>query len=626
MLPEIGYFLLIVAAVCAFTMAAPVFFASQNSKIPSTLWKPSLIVVFLCITISLVVLGWAFITNDFSVAYVANHSNTRLDTFYKIAAIWGSHEGSLLFWVWTIAAWTVLFAVLVKDEELFHGRTLAVMIATIGLFGLFLIFTSNPFERFLPLVPPEGKDLNPILQDIGLILHPPMLFMGYSGLALCFAISVASLVSGSLSKYSIRVLSVTSILAWVFLTAGNILGSWWAYNELGWGGWWFWDPVENSSFIPWLFVTAQLHALILTRHNAKLTRSVVLLCLLGFAVCLLGTFIVRSGVIQSVHAFASDPNRGTMLLIVSLLLVLPAFGLYMFRAHKMTGSRDLTTLDELSLAFAVILLSVSAISVLFGTLYPLVYDAFGAGVLSVGAPYFNSIFAPMAVFAAVLIGLTQLKDTNIFCWLASFLISSVLCVYFGFFTECKDALYTTAGVFACSWILSSFVSKFLCKGTHRNWFALIAHLGLAISIAGVVGDTQYQSEALTRLGPGLGRPLGDYIFVYEETKKVDEPSFFADEAQIRVLDKDEKPLLLLQPQRQTFRSNGMQMTSAGISHGLFRDLYVSLGNQLSAEEYLVRINIKPLVSWIWIGGIIMMLSAVFSTVWRRNKQKEEKNE
>lgn len=605
-------------------MAAPIFFSSRKSGLSSVLGKPALLVTFLCLTICLIALGWSLITNDFSVAYVANNSNTWLDTVYKIAALWGSHEGSFLFWLWTISAWASFYALLVGYEEQLNRKTLAVILATIGLLGFILVFNSNPFERLLPLVPPEGKDLNPILQDIGLILHPPMLFMGYSGLALCFAFSVSSLVNGSLSESSIRQLSMMSVITWLFLTAGNILGSWWAYNELGWGGWWFWDPVENSSFIPWLFVTAQLHALVLTRFNSKLAGTVILLCLLGFAVCLLGTFIVRSGIIQSVHAFASDPNRGTMLLIVSLILFVPAFGLYLFRARKFKTAGDLTSLNELMLVFAVILISIAGICVLFGTVYPLIYEFFTGGVISVGAPYFNSIFAPMVVFAAVLIGLTQLKNTNILYWSLSFIISLVLSIYFVFFTNCKNSIYTVSGVFAASWIICSFFANCLTKQKYRNWFALLAHVGLAISIIGTVGDTQYQSESLTRLGPGLGHPLGDYIFVYEETKKVETPSYFADEAQIRVLDKNEKPLLLLQPQRQTFRSNGMQMTSAGISHGFFKDLYVSMGNQLSPTEYLVRINIKPLVSWIWAGGIIMMLSALFSPLWTRQRMVRKK--
>ena len=592
---EISHFVLIAAALCAVFLSMPTLLGSKSrAPLFVNLWKPALGITFAGLTFALLMLIWAFLTNDFSIAYVANNSNTKLDPIYKISAVWGSHEGSMLLWIWTITVWASLFAVFSRDDELFKSRVLGILLGVTGLICLFLIFTSNPFERLLPLVPPEGKDLNPILQDIGMILHPPMLFLGYAGTVLCFAFGLGALIEGKVRLESLRGLTTISVIAWLFLTAGNVLGSWWAYNELGWGGWWFWDPVENSSFVPWLLLTAQLHALVLLRFRAHLTKTVLFFCIVSFAVCLLGTFIVRSGVIQSVHAFASDPNRGTFLLVTSLLMVVPALFLFMVRAPKFESAKQISGIEDISLVLAVLLLAVTAVCVLFGTLYPLVHEALGKGSLSVGAPYFN------------------------WTWAAAFFVSALAAIYFGFFTEAKSSVYTTAGVFSALWIICSFAASLISK-KNKNFFALITHFGIAVSIIGVVGDTQYTQEAVVRMGPGQGRPLGDVIFVYEETRKVDTNSFFADEGKVLVLNKNEAVIDELHPQRQTYKSNGMEMTAAGISHGFFRDFYVSMGNRLSSDEFLVRLSIRPLVSWIWIGGLIMLISAVFSSAWRRRQ-------
>ena len=327
---------------------------------------------------------------------------------------------------------------------------------------------------------------------------------------------------------------------------------------------------------------------------------------------------MRSGVIQSVHAFASDPNRGTFLLVISLLMVVPALFLFMVRAPKFESAKQISGIEDISLVLAVLLLAVTAVCVLFGTLYPLVHEALGKGSLSVGAPYFNSIFAPMAILAALMIGSVQMRNSPMWTWAAAFFVSALAAIYFGFFTEAKSSVYTTAGVFSALWIICSFADSLISK-KNKNFFALIAHFGIAVSIIGVVGDTQYTQEAVVRMGPGQGRPLRDVIFVYEETRKVDTNSFFADEGKVLVLNKNEAVIDELHPQRQTYKSNGMEMTAAGISHGFFRDFYVSMGNRLSSDEFLVRLSIRPLVSWIWIGGLIMLISAVFSSAWRRRQ-------
>ena len=619
MIGELGSFVLVLASFCAVISFIPIAVgAGKQDQFWTGFWKPTMLVTFLGFAAALLLLGYAFLTNDFSIAYVANHSNRSLPDFYKVSAIWGSHEGSMLLWIWTICAWSLCYGIFSKDDANFKSKVFAAMLGIIGLLGLFLIFTSNPFARNLPFYPLDGKDLNPILQDVGMIFHPPLLFLGYAGLALVFCLGIAGLVKGKLSSQEVSSLTTVSVITWLFLTAGNMLGSWWAYNELGWGGWWFWDPVENSSFIPWLLMTGQLHALLLLRYNQKLLRTVIACSIFGFAFCLIGTFIVRSGVIQSVHAFASDPNRGNFLLCILALIVLPAIFYFAAKFNKVSEPKDSSfTIAEISVIFGVLLLVFSSLCILFGTLYPLIYQAIWNGSLSIGAPYFNSIFVPMVVLAAILISAAQLRYsrwpiwTGVVCW------SIAIACYCGFMTANNSPVYTALGVFSASAIVLSGICRIIQHKNKINWFALVAHFGIAVSILGVVGDTQYQQEAVVRMGPGYGRPLGDLIFVYDRTAKVDYPSFYADEGHVMVLNDKEEVLTELYPQRQTFKSNGMQMTAAGISHGFFRDLYVSMGNKLSSTDYLVRISIKPLVSWIWLGGCIMLLSSIFFFVRRR---------
>lgn len=619
MVGELGNFVLILASFCAVVSFIPIAGGAQrDEKFWAFLWKPAITVTFSGITLALILLGYAFFVNDFSIAYVANHSNKALADFYKISAVWGSHEGSMLLWIWTMCVWGLGYGIFSKDEPFFKSTVLASFLGIIGLLSLFLIFTSNPFARNLPFYPSDGKDLNPVLQDIGMIFHPPLLFLGYAGLALVFCLGIAVLTKGEVLEKEASSMTKVSVVTWFFLTAGNVLGSWWAYNELGWGGWWFWDPVENSSFIPWLLITAQIHALLLLRYKQELLRTVIACSIFGFAFCLIGTFIVRSGVIQSVHAFASDPSRGTFLLCISALIVLPAVIYFVFKFKKIGRNRDYSfTISEISIVLAVLLLVFSSLSVLFGTLYPLIYQAFWEGSLSIGAPYFNSIFVPMVLLASLLIGAAQLRFSSWPVWIGVFCWCLAASGYFGFLTKNHSPVFTVLGVFSASFIILSSLILIIQNRTKVNWFALVAHLGIAVSILGVVGDTQYQQEAVVRMGPSYGRPLGDVIFVYDRTIKVNNPSYYADQAEIFVLNNKEQVLTELYPQRQMFKSNGMQMTAAGISHGLFRDLYVSMGNQLSPTDYLVRLSIKPLVSWIWLGGCLMLLSTVFFFARRR---------
>ena len=622
MIPELGHFLLILGAAAALLAPAAVFAGLRSGSVfCRDVWRPSLFISAAAFAASTALLVWCFVTSDFSVQYVANHSNTKLDTVYKVAALWGSHEGSMLLWVLLMALGTAWTALLRCDDDVFMARLQGLMLAVIAGFSVFLLFTSNPFLRNLPMVPPEGRDLNPVLQDIGMILHPPVLFMGYSGLAVMFAAMSALLMSGRWTEDAVRLTTKIAYVTWGFLTAGNMLGSWWAYNELGWGGWWFWDPVENASFIPWLTTTALIHALIQTRRRSQLRRLSIFLTMVGFGLCLFGTWLVRSGAMQSVHAFASDPTRGIALQLLAIVLLVPAAVLYVMRIERVcTEPEKPAVLFDGLMISGIYLLVIAAFCVLFGTIYPLIYEIFAGTTLTVGAPYFNSFFAPMALVAALLAGAAHLGASRL-RWAVSAVVSAAAAGIVLAFTSPRDVLMTGAAVFAAAWILSAVVSGFLPGQKRFSPAAVLSHVGIAVSIIGAVGVQQYESEALVRMGPGLGKPVGDVVFVYTETRFVSNHSYYGQQGVIEVLNADgEKLIAVLRPERQTFNANGMQMSAAGIRHGVMRDLYVSMGNKLSDEEWLVRLSIKPLASWIWAGGVLMILGA-FAALFRRRKKE-----
>ena len=619
MIPELGHFLLILGAAAALLAPAAVFAGLKTGSVfYRDVWRPSLCISTAAFLGATAMLVWCFIISDFSVQYVANHSNTKLDTVYKIAALWGSHEGSMLLWVLLMTVGTAWTALMKCDDDVFMARLQGLMLAVIAGFSIFLLLTSNPFLRNLPMVPPEGRDLNPVLQDIGMILHPPVLFMGYSGLAVMFAAMSALLMSGKWTDAAVRLVTKVSYVTWGFLTAGNMLGSWWAYNELGWGGWWFWDPVENASFIPWLTTTALIHALIQTRQRHQLRRLSIFLTMVGFGLCLFGTWLVRSGAMQSVHAFASDPTRGIALQVLAIVLLVPAACLYVMRIERVcTDPEKPAVLFDGLMISGIYLLVISAFCVLFGTIYPLIYEIFAGTTLTVGAPYFNSFFAPMALVAALLAGAAHLGSDRI-RWAVSAVVAAAAVGIVLAMTSPRDMLMTGAAVFAAAWLLCAVVTGFIPGRRQLSLAAVLAHVGIAVSIIGAVGVEQYESEALVRMGPGLGKPVDDVVFVYTETRFVSNHSYYAQQGVIEVLNaKDESLMTVLRPERQTFNANGMQMSAAGIEHGFLRDLYVSMGNKLSEEEWLVRLSIKPLASWIWAGGVLMIVAALIALFRRR---------
>lgn len=659
MLPEIGHVLLIISTVIALLSASIPLIGVYRNNAYLLGCSPILFrALFFAVFTSLLCLVYCFVTDDFSVAYVANHSNSQLALGYKIAAVWGSHEGSMLFWVFAIALWGAIISYRLSitdcthanssdryQDALYFARLLAILSLVILGFNLFLLFTSNPFARLLPDFPIEGRDLNPILQDIGLILHPPMLFLGYVGLTVCFAAALASLLGGIFNTRQVNHLQPWVLFAWIFLTAGNAFGSWWAYNELGWGGWWFWDPVENASFIPWLVATALVHSVILTKRSQGFKITTLLLCLLAFSLCLLGSFLVRSGIVQSVHAFASDPTRGMSILCLLVLFVSAALLIFALKAHTFRQDVSFALFSkETLLLLGIILLVVAAFSVLLGTFYPLLYELLGLGTLSVGAPYFNAIFVPLTFLLVLLMGIAPLAQwqkaskAQLKPLLIPGILVLALTLWISFQAATGDHLFLMLGTAAALWLLVCLLLTLMAalgfyKQTSKNNPAsvnanntvnhlskrrlvamLIAHFGVVITITGATAVSFFEQEALLRMGPGQGKPLAGYVLVYESTENVDTNSFTAIQANISIRDAahDERVLAYVTPQRQTFKSNGMEMSHAGIDHGLWRDIYVSMGLQLSDNEYLIRISYKPLASWIWLGALFMILGGAIA--------------
>lgn len=625
MIAEIGHFALILALIVAVIQGVlPLVGAARGISSWMAAGRMCASANALFLTVAFASLAYCFYISDFTVLNVANNSNSLLPWYYKVAATWGSHEGSILFWSVTLSWWAlaVSFASRRLSEEMM-ARVLGIMGLVLMGFLAFMLFTSNPFLRLFPAAP-EGADLNPLLQDPGMVFHPPLLYLGYVGFSVPFAFALAALISGKLDVAWARWMRPWTTAAWILLTLGISLGSYWAYYELGWGGWWFWDPVENASFIPWLVTTAMLHAFVLQKTGTF--RLTVFLALISFALCLFGSFMVRSGIVQSVHAFAVDPARGAALLILSVVLLVPAFVLYAARIegltkHEAEAQGSPGGVFYFTVTAGIYLTIAAAASVLIGTLYPLIYDLFALGKISVGAPYFNAFFAPMTIAAAVLIGVVQAaKLPRLFSVCAAVLSLAAAAAIAALFKP-SDLVLTVLGFAGAFWVASTALGAAAKRSISAA--AVIAHLGLAVSMAGATGTSNYETENLLRMGPGLGKPIADLIFVYDETKDVVTRSYRAKEAQILVMNEKEEVQFTLRPQRQTFTTNGMEMTAAGIRHGLWRDIYVSLGNELGNGEYLVRISIKPLVSWLWAGALLMLLSLPLAYIGRRRKETQK---
>ncbi len=653
MIPEIGHFALIMA-LCVALVQGIVSIAGAQLGIRSwiAIARPATQAQAMFVLMAFGCLLYAFINNDFSVQYVATVSNSMLPLVYRISAVWGGHEGSMLLWVTILAMWSIAVTKFSKNlPDDMVARVLGVMGLISSGFYLFILLTSNPFDRLLPAAV-DGRDLNPLLQDPGLIIHPPMLYTGYVGFSVAFSFAIAALLSGRLDAAWARWSRPWTTVAWLFLTMGIGLGSWWAYYELGWGGWWFWDPVENASFMPWLVGTALVHSLAVTEKRGGFKNWTVLLAIFAFSFSLLGTFLVRSGVLTSVHAFATDPERGVFILALLLFTIGSSLTLFAWRASKvgMGGKFQLVSRESMLLVNNVLLV-VAAATVMLGTLYPLLLDALGMGKISVGPPYFNAVFVPVmapAVFLMALGPLTRWKQANLpdiltrLKWAA--VVSVVLSVItplimgewsalrnFGFFL----AFWVAAGVFVTvherigrSREAGNVLRKILALPRSFKGMC-IAHFGISVFIIGVTMVSSFQVEKDVRMDVGDTVDLSGYTFRFDGVTTVKGPNYSANRGQVLVMRGDKVETTLF-PEKREYFVQTMPMTEAAINTGLTRDLYVSLGEPVSGGAWSVRVYYKPFVDWIWVGCFIMAIGGMFAASDRRyrllSRSRQEQTE
>jgi cytochrome c-type biogenesis protein CcmF len=637
MIPEIGHYALILAFCVALIQGVlPILGAQQGRQEWLVLARPAAQVVFLLLGLSFVILAWSFYANDFSVLYVAEHSNAQLPVIYRFGAVWGGHEGSLLLWIFLLSTWTILVAQLSRAlDEFMVARVIGVLgLVTSGLL-LFVITTSNPFMRLLPAAQ-DGRSLNPLLQDPGLVFHPPMLYMGYVGFSVAFAFAIASLLSGRLDAAWARWSRPWTTAAWVFLTLGIALGSWWAYYELGWGGWWFWDPVENASFIPWLVGTALLHSLAVTEKRGSFKSWTVLLAITAFSLSLLGTFLVRSGVLTSVHAFATDPRRGIFILILLALVVGSSLTLYAWRAPKSSaGGKFSASSRETFILLGNVFLVVSAASVLLGTLYPLLVDALHLGKISVGPPYFNSVFVPIMIPLLVLMGIgpwANWKKTDLLVILKRLWIAGLIAVLAGIAIPMIMGEFTWLaglGFLLAFWILASGCMQIIRQAQvgkpTRSFLGMqVAHLGIAVFVIGITMVGAYQEEKDVRMSAGQTVSVGGYAIEMQAVKAAMGPNYQAVRG-VFLVTKNGKVETTLYPEKRSYFSSTMPMTEAAIDAGLTRDIYVSLGEELGDQSWAVRVYYKPFVDWIWGGCLLMALGGVLAMSDKRYRIKLRKS-
>ena len=626
MIPELGHFSLILALCMSLILGTlPIFGAYRGYSSWIAVARPTAYAQFLFMALSYGCLTYSCLTHDFSVKYIATNSNTSLPVIYLISGVWGAHEGSLLLWGLVLTIWTALVA---KFSKSIPDPTVARVLGVMGLVGigflLFLLFTSNPFERLFP-APLEGRDLNPLLQDPGLAIHPPMLYMGYVGFSVAFAFAIAALLEGRLDAAWARWSRPWTNMAWTFLTLGIALGSWWAYYELGWGGWWFWDPVENASFMPWLVGTALIHSLAATEKRGVFKTWTVLLAIFAFSLSLLGTFLVRSGVLTSVHAFASDPTRGLFILVFLAVVVGGSLTLYAVRAPSVKSSTSFEFVSKESVILLNnVLLVVTAASILLGTLYPLVIDALGMGKISVGPPYFNAVFVPLMAPLAIAVGVGMLlrwkKDSlsqlalRVRWFIAVSIVGGLLLPLLMPFYSWVAALGITLALWTVAMTVLSFIERLGAKGW--SWQRLktipsgfygmtFAHLGIAVFVIGITLTSIYSVEKDVRLAPNETIEMSGYVFEFHGVQQNKGPNYIAQQAFVTVTYQGQE-VAKLEPQKRVYQVRTMPMTEAAIDAGLYRDLFVAIGEPLGDKgAWSLRIYYKAFIRWIWLGALFM---------------------
>ncbi|CDT91197.1 Cytochrome c-type biogenesis protein ccmF [Vibrio coralliirubri] len=640
MIAEIGHFAMILSLGLALLLSVlPLYGAARNNTLLMNSARPLSWGMFGFLAISFFILCYAFYTNDFTIQYVASNSNSQLPWYYRITAVWGAHEGSLLLWVLIQAGWTVAVATFSRGmPQESVARVLAIMgLITVG-FLLFIIVTSNPFLRTLPFFPVDGRDLNPLLQDPGLIIHPPMLYMGYVGFSVAFSFAIASLMSGRLDTAWARWSRPWTIAAWLFLTVGIALGSWWAYYELGWGGWWFWDPVENASFMPWLAGTALMHSLAVTEKRGTFKAWTVLLAISAFSLSLLGTFLVRSGILVSVHAFASDPARG--MFILGFLVFVIGGSLLLFAVKgasvRVRGNFDLVSRENALLGNNILLIA-ALVVVLVGTLLPLVHKQLGLGSVSIGAPFFDMLFFWLMIPFSFLLGIGPLirwKRDNLSKLIKPMLIS-------GAFSLGLSALMVAlladrfsgtafAGWVMAFWIIFMHGFELHERATHRHtflkgltklprshWAMMCGHIGLAVTVIGIAMVQNYSIERDVRLAPGESYQLEEYSFLFTGVRDKDGPNYDGYIADFEIT-KEGKYINTLHAEKRFYTTAKSMMTEAAIDRGVTRDLYIAMGERLDDNKsWAVRIYYKPFVRWIWAGSLIMSIGGAIAISDRR---------
>ena len=598
-----------------------------------SLARPLTLLIFMAIVIAYVLLTSAFLNDEFSILYVASNSNTQLPLIYKFTAVWGGHEGSMLLWVLFLSVWSVALAMIsLRHDPVTVSLSLSVIgFVLLGIIG-FIFFTSNPFD-LSPRIITEGNDLNPLLQDPGMAIHPPMLYLGYVGLAIPFAFSVAILIQGKFHQQQLTWLRPWLSLCWAFLTIGITLGSWWAYYELGWGGWWFWDPVENASFMPWLIATALIHSAIVTESRGSFKSWFILLSIIGFALSLLGTFLVRSGVLVSVHAFASDPSRGLFILVLIGLILGISLLLFALRAQVFTSNQNLNLLSKESFLLANnLFLLVASLSILLGTVYPLILDGMGLGKISVGAPYFDLIFLYLMLPLMLLIGLGIHSD-----WIKSSsskfrklikvaIIAVILPTLIIFILDLDFSIFTLVGYWSFLWILLStlvwagqlfFNDK--SKAAFRQQLPMIiAHSGLAIFIFGVTCVNNYSQTIEEVVALNSSIEFNEREWFFGDLREVEGPNYLAIEAEVIMTDTN--GTINFNPQRRIYSNQSSAMTEASIDANLSRDLFVALGDPVNgSSEWGFRFQYRPFIRLIWLGALIMAIGGIISTIMNHRK-------
>ncbi|QWT21778.1 heme lyase CcmF/NrfE family subunit [Bacillus sp. NP157] len=640
MIPELGQYALILALLLAVVQGVlPMIGAWRGNGALMAIARPAAAGQAIFVFAAMGILVHAFLAYDFSVAYVADNSNLALPWYYRITAVWGAHEGSMLLWVFILNVWTVALAAFSRHlPQPFVARVLGVM----GLIGVgflaFILFTSNPFLRELPM-PGDGGDLNPVLQDPGMTFHPPVLYMGYVGFSVAFAFSIAALLGGEMEQAWVRWARPWTNVSWAFLTMGIVAGSWWAYAELGWGGWWFWDPVENASFMPWLVGVALIHAQAVTEKRGSLPAWTVLLSLFAFSLSLLGTFLVRSGVLTSVHAFASDPRRGLYILGFLIVVIGGSLLLYAVRAPKVATGKPFAALSrETGIMIANLLFTTAAAMVLLGTLFPLIGDALNLGRVSVGPPYFGFLFVLLMAPAVLLLpfgpylrwGRAEGRQLTAMALRAG--IAAVVCtIVAAMFAQ--GHLRAIAGVAGATWVaagtLAYVVKRWREMPFGRRFPAemagmLVAHAGVAIFIIGVMLSESLSTERDVRMAPGQVESVGSYRFRFDGVHESTGPNWRADEGVVTILKGDEV-MATMHPQKRTY-SRGQVQTESAIDPGLFRDIYVALGEPMDGGNvegaWALRLYHKPFVRWIWLGGLFMMAGGFLAAAERRFRAKK----